>query len=142
MLVCVSASLLGDRLDTQTEKLWLGVLHGFLDLYMRKTDVCHPSPPSCNACSRSHQNEHLLDLQQDPGRIPGLILTEVAFLVCLASADNNASNMAARGLRLLAHLQRDPEYASASCTAQEEENSKRELVYDQLGDPKITIVGE
>ncbi|KAL1727572.1 hypothetical protein EV714DRAFT_253754 [Schizophyllum commune] len=124
MLVCVSASLLGDRLDTQTEKLWLGVLHGFLDLYMRKTD-----------------NEHLLDLQQDPGRIPGLILTEVAFLVCLASADNNASNMAARGLRLLAHLQRDPEYASASCTAQEEENSKRELVYDQLGDPKITIVG-
>ncbi|KAL1741753.1 hypothetical protein HDZ31DRAFT_84616 [Schizophyllum fasciatum] len=124
MLVCVSSSLLGDRLDTQTEKLWLGVLHGFLDLYMRKTD-----------------NEHLLDLQQDPGRIPGLILTEVAFLVCLASVDNNASNLAARGLRLLAHLQKDPDYAAASCTSQEEENSKRELVYDQLGDPKITIVG-
>ncbi|TRM67484.1 hypothetical protein BD626DRAFT_544948 [Schizophyllum amplum] len=124
MLACVSASLLGDRLDTQTEKLWLGVLHGFLDLYMRKTD-----------------NEHLLDLQQDGGRIPGLILTEVAFLVCLASADNNASNMAARGLRLLAHLQRDPDYAAASCTTQEEGISKRELVYDQLGDPKVTIVG-
>lgn len=50
MLVCVSASLLGDRLDTQTEKLWLGVLHGFLDLCMRKTDVCPTSLTVVAAC--------------------------------------------------------------------------------------------
>lgn len=79
------------------------------------------------------------DVQNDPKRIPAFALAEMAFLVALTSADNDISQLAAKGLRLLSYAERQPG-APVNTTMTGEDRSKRNLIYEQLGDPRITVV--
>ncbi len=81
------------------------------------------------------------EIQLDADRVPAFVMAEVAFTVTLTSSNNTISQMAAKGLRNLAIIQRQPgapqiDFLSA------EDYAKRARVYDQLGDPKVTVVGE
>jgi len=76
----------------------------------------------------------------DPRRVPALILAEIAFLLSLPSADTTISTMAAKGLRSLAHAERQPN-VPISTIMSDEDRSKRDPVYEQLGDPRVTVVG-
>jgi len=89
----------------------------------------------------SNKLEYMQLLQNDPNRIPAFALAEVAFLVELTSADNDISHLAAKGLRLLAYAERQPN-APVNTSVTEEDRSKRNPIYEQLGDPKITIAGD
>lgn len=73
------------------------------------------------------------------GRLPGIVIAEVAFLVTLTSADTGVALVAAKGLR---------EIAIAEClpnprrTVEETDDvSKRYPLYEQLGDPSFIVVG-
>lgn len=68
------------------------------------------------------------------------MLVEIALLVTLTSEDNAVSLLAAKGLRYLAYLERLPGAAPAPLD-DDEMLSKRHLVYEQLGDPRVPIVG-
>jgi neurofibromin 1 len=67
-------------------------------------------------------------------------MSEVSFLVALTSADNSISQLAAKGLRLLAHAERQPG-APVNQTVTEEDRSKKYPIYEQLGDPRINVYG-
>ena len=74
------------------------------------------------------------------GRLPEIIVAEVAFLVTLTSSDTPVSTIAAKGLR---------EIAIAECLPnprrpfeESDEAAKRYPLYEQLGDPSVLIVGE
>ena len=79
--------------------------------------------------------------QRDPARVPPMILAEIALLVSLPSADGMVSHSAAKGLRLLAHIESQTD-APSNPTITEEDKSKRYPVYERLGDPKVLVVGE
>jgi len=66
---------------------------------------------------------------------------EIALLVALTSADSGISELATKGLRLLSHADRQPD-APVNENVSEEERSKRNFIYEQLGDPKVVVVGE
>jgi hypothetical protein len=80
------------------------------------------------------------EVQLNPKRVPALVLAEIGFLVSLTSADSHVSHLAAQGLRLLSHAERQPG-APVNKTATDEDRSKRNPIYEQLGDPKVMIVG-
>ena len=67
-------------------------------------------------------------------------MSEISFLVALTSADNSISQLAAKGLRLVSHAERQPG-APLNPTVTEEDRSKKYPIYEQLGDPRITVVG-
>lgn len=79
-------------------------------------------------------------VQVDPGRTSAFVLTEIAFLVSLPSADNTISQSAAKGLRMIcrAELQRD---APPNPTITDEDRAQRNPIYEQLGDPRVAVVG-
>ena len=77
----------------------------------------------------------------DPRRIPAFAMSEVSFLVALTSADNSISQLAAKGLRFLSHAERYPG-APVNPTVTEEDRSKKYPIYEQLGDPRITVFGK
>jgi len=68
-------------------------------------------------------------------------MTEIAFLVSLTSVSSDVSQLAAQGLRLIAQAERHPG-APVNHGLTEEERSKRNPIYEQLGDPRVVIVGE
>lgn len=75
-----------------------------------------------------------------PNRASVFALTEIAFLVCLCSADGVVSLTACNCLRLLTQVERQPDsppYAEGN----EDEAIKRHPVYEQLGDPKVSMIG-
>ncbi len=76
----------------------------------------------------------------DPVRIPAFALAEISFLVALTSVDNDISHLAAKGLRLISHAERQPN-APVNTTITEEDRSTRNPIYEQLGDPRITVAG-
>jgi hypothetical protein len=76
----------------------------------------------------------------DASRVPAFSLVEIAFLVSLTSADSNVSHLAAKGLRLLSLAERQAD-APMNATVTDDDRSKRNLIYEQLGDPKVMIVG-
>ena len=85
------------------------------------------------------QLEHVLEIQEDPGRLPAFRVLEIALGVTLSSPDNSVSHLAAQALRLIAHTER---HVRSTETAILEENwPKRHLFYEQLGDPRTVIVG-
>jgi len=90
--------------------------------------------------SATIQSPHIREIQIDPRRIPGFALSEVAFLVALTSADNNMSQLAAKGLRLLSHVERQSD-APVNPSITESDRSKRNPIYEQLGDPRVTVAG-
>jgi hypothetical protein len=66
-------------------------------------------------------------------------LLEIALLVTLTSEDNGVSQLAAKGLRYLAYLET---VGNLSGPIEDDDFlSKRHLVYEQLGDPRVLIVG-
>jgi hypothetical protein len=80
------------------------------------------------------------EIQLNPKRVPAFALAEIGFLIYLTSADSQVSHLAAKGLRLLSHAERQPD-APVNMTVTDEDRSKRNPIYEQLGDPKVMIVG-
>jgi neurofibromin 1 len=67
-------------------------------------------------------------------------MAEIAFTVTLTSSDNAISQLASKGLRHLAVIQRQADAPKIDFISAED-YGKRARVYDQLGDPKVTVVG-
>jgi hypothetical protein len=86
------------------------------------------------------QGHHVKEIQVDPERVPAFVMAEIAFIVTLTSSNSGISQMAAKGLRTIATLQRQPD-APQIDFIQPEDYAKRARVYEQLGDPKVTVVG-
>lgn len=72
--------------------------------------------------------------------MPAFALAEVCFLIYLTSADSQVSHLAAKSLRLLSCAERQPD-APVNPTVTDEDRSKRNPIYEQLGDPNVMIVG-
>ncbi|GAW06426.1 ras gtpase activator [Lentinula edodes] len=123
MLTSVATMLLQARTDVESQRLWSGIVLRLLDFIAKKTD-----DPS------------LKSFLNDPNRVPPMILAEIALLVSLPSADGNVSHTAAKGLRLIAHIESQAD-APSNPTITEEDKSKRYPVYDRMGDPKVLVVG-
>lgn len=87
-----------------------------------------------------NQLPRLKEVQLDANRIPAFALAEISFLVALTSVDNDVSHLAAKGLRLISHAERQPN-APVNTTITEEDRSTRNPIYEQLGDPRITVAG-
>jgi len=71
------------------------------------------------------------------GRLPAMVVAEIAFLVALTSADMKVSTLAAKGLREIAMS----EVAQRKGGEDLEESAKRYPVYEQLGDPSVLALG-
>lgn len=80
------------------------------------------------------------EIQLNAKRVASFALTEIAFLVSLTLVDSHASHLAAKGLRLISHAERQPD-APVNQTVTDEDRSKRNPIYEQLGDPKVMVVG-
>ncbi|THV03328.1 hypothetical protein K435DRAFT_835905 [Dendrothele bispora CBS 962.96] len=122
-LTSVVTSLMNDRTNVDHQRLWTRYTLQILELFRRPAE---------------HQNINAI--QRNPARVPAFLLTEIALLVTLPSADNGISHLAAQGLRLLAHLE-NQSGAPVNPTVSEDDQPKRYPVYDRLGDPKIIVVG-
>ncbi|KDR84288.1 hypothetical protein GALMADRAFT_87191 [Galerina marginata CBS 339.88] len=122
-LLSVVGNLLLTRVDLDSQRLWVSIAHQVIDVYVTKSDL-----------------EHVQQVQTDPRRIPAFALAEIAFLVSLTSADNDISQMAARGLRLVAYAERQPN-APPNTAITSADRAKRYPIYEQLGDPRITVAG-
>lgn len=81
-----------------------------------------------------------MNVQVDPARMPGFVLMEIAFLVALASADNTISKLAGKGLRLICHTEHQPN-APPNPTITDQDRSQRNPIYEQLGDPRVSVFG-
>ena len=79
-------------------------------------------------------------VQVDPGRTSAFVLTEISFLVSLASADNTISQSAAKGLRMICRAELQPD-APPNPTITDEDRAQRNPIYEQLGDPRVAVVG-
>lgn len=88
---------------------------------------------------QNKQLQHALRIT--PNRASVFALTEIAFLVCLCSADGVVSLTACNCLRLLTQVERNPD-APPYAEGNEEEAMKRHPVYEQLGDPKVSMIGK
>lgn len=86
------------------------------------------------------QDNHAHGMQFDEDRVPAFAMCEIAFLVSLTSVSSDVSQLAAQGLRLIAQAERQPG-APVNHGLTEEERSKRNPIYEQLGDPSVIIVG-
>lgn len=86
------------------------------------------------------QDNHAHGMQFDKDRVPAFAMCEIAFLVSLTSVSSDVSQLAAQGLRLIAQAERQPG-APVNHGLTEEERSKRNPIYEQLGDPSVIIVG-
>ena len=65
---------------------------------------------------------------------------EISFLVALTSSDNNISQSAAKGLRLISQAEQQPD-APPNPTLTDEDRAQRNPIYEQLGDPRVTVIG-
>jgi hypothetical protein len=70
---------------------------------------------------------------------PVFAMAEIGLLITLTSADNEVTKLAAHGLRMIAHAERQHEGTENARSG--EDTSKRNLIYEQLGDPNVTIIG-
>ena len=84
------------------------------------------------------QIPHIKEIQLDPSRLAAFMLAEVSFLVALASLDNAISQAAAKGLRLISYAERMPG-APVNPYINDDDKSKRNPIYEQLGDPGAPI---
>jgi hypothetical protein len=80
-------------------------------------------------------------VQVDPGRTSAFVLAEIAFLVSLSSADNTISQSAAKGLRMICRAELQPD-APPNPTITDEDRAQRNPIYEQLGDPRVAVVGK
>jgi hypothetical protein len=68
------------------------------------------------------------------------MILEIACLISLTSLNINVSLTAAHCLRFIGEVERFPD-APISATVPTEERAKRYPIYDQIGDPKIPVLG-
>ncbi|KAJ2930404.1 hypothetical protein H1R20_g6694, partial [Candolleomyces eurysporus] len=122
-LISVGTNLLNERTDVEAQKLWISLAHHIVDAYSKKIDM-----------------EHVKTIQRDPYRIPAVILGEIALMAALPSANVDMSHLAAKGLRLISLMDSLPN-APISVLLSEEETSKRNFIYEQLGDPNVVLIG-
>ncbi|KAG2042146.1 hypothetical protein BDR03DRAFT_978842 [Suillus americanus] len=122
-LMCIAKRLLLTRLDPDSQRLWIHVAHQLVECYHRKSE-----------------DNHAHGMQFDKDRVPAFAMCEIAFLVSLTSVSSDVSQLAAQGLRLIAQAERQPG-APVNHGLTEEERSKRNPIYEQLGDPSVIIVG-
>ncbi|KAI6152285.1 hypothetical protein BKA82DRAFT_4387651 [Pisolithus tinctorius] len=122
-LICVSKKLLMSRMEPDSQRMWISVASQVLEAYYRKSE-----------------GDRAAKVQFSAKRLPAFALTEIAFLVSLTSANSEVSQLAAQGLRSIAQAERHPK-APINTGLTEEERSKRNPIYEQLGDPSVVIVG-
>ncbi|KAH7931340.1 hypothetical protein BV22DRAFT_1124264 [Leucogyrophana mollusca] len=115
--------LLLTRLDPERQRLWIGVTHQMIETYHRKSE-----------------GDHARSIQLCEDRAPAFAMAEIAFLVSLTSVNSEVSQFAAQGLRLIAQADRQLG-TPIKDDLTEEDRSKRNPVYEQLGDPSVIIVG-
>ena len=65
---------------------------------------------------------------------------EISFLVALTSSDNTISQSAAKGLRMISQAEQQPD-APPNPTLTDEDRAQRNPIYEQLGDPRVTVIG-
>ncbi|KAI0677196.1 hypothetical protein C8Q78DRAFT_1180405 [Trametes maxima] len=124
ILGSVANHVLNVRTDLQSQRMFIQQLYEIM--------YCYANPDS------NKQLRHALHIL--PSRASALALSEIAFLVSLCSADGVVSLTACNCLRLLTQAERHPEtppYAEGD----EEEAITRHPVYEQLGDPKVSMIG-
>ncbi|KAI0355329.1 hypothetical protein OH77DRAFT_1424817 [Trametes cingulata] len=124
ILASVANHLLNVRTDLQSQRMFIQQLYEIM--------YCYAYPVS----SKQHRNA----LRIVPSRASALAISEIAFLVCLCSADGVVSLTACNCLRLLTQTERQPD-APPYAEGNEEEAIKRHPVYEQLGDPKVSMIG-
>ncbi|KAG1752509.1 uncharacterized protein EDB91DRAFT_1102988 [Suillus paluster] len=122
-LIAIAKRLLLTRLDPDTQRLWMHIAHQIIECYHRKSE-----------------GNHAHGVQFSEERVPAFAMSEIAFLVSLTSVNSDVSQLAAQGLRLIAQAERQSE-APVNHGLTEEERSKRNPIYEQLGDPSVIIVG-
>ena len=86
------------------------------------------------------QIPHVQEIQLAPARLHAFALAEIAFVVSLTSADSGVSQLASKGLRILAETDRQPG-APLPSSGDQENRKNRNAVYEKLGDPNVMIVG-
>ncbi|KAL7282669.1 hypothetical protein ACG7TL_004142 [Trametes sanguinea] len=124
ILASVCNHLLNVRTDLQSQRMFIQQLYEIMYSYAHADPQKHSIPP----------------LRIVPRRASALVLAEIACLVCLSSADGVVSLTACNCLRLLAQAERAPNSAPYP-EGNEEEANKRHPVYEQLGDPKVSMIG-
>lgn len=107
----------------EAQQLYTSLAHQIVDIYSKKIDL-----------------DHVKRIQLDESRVPALTLAEIAFMVTLPSANVDISHLAAKGLRLIALVERQPDVPVSDLLG-EDELSKRNFIYEQLGDPRVVLVG-
>ncbi|KAF7302288.1 Ras-GAP domain-containing protein [Mycena indigotica] len=122
-LFSTSSNLLRTRSDTDTTLLWTSALTSLLDIYLIRNPAEH------SQAVRNHED-----------RAPALALVEISLLVTLTTESMPIAQMAAKGLRTLAKLEARPD-APPPPVLDDDLISKRHLVYEQLGDPRVVVVG-
>lgn len=122
-LTCMCSNLLRTRSDVEAMRMWTNAVLRILKLY-----------------AINNQASFAKEVQLDAARSPALVLAEIALLVTLTSEDSTVSFLASKGLRHIAYLEGVPG-APPPPVVDDELLSKRHLVYEQLGDPRVVIVG-
>ncbi|KAI0329579.1 hypothetical protein GY45DRAFT_1324865 [Cubamyces sp. BRFM 1775] len=124
ILASVANHLLNVRTDLQSQRMFIQQLYEIMYSYANPETNKQLQPA----------------LRITPNRASALVLSEIAFLVCLSSADGVVSLTACNCLRLLTQAERHPD-APPYPEGNEEEAIKRHPVYEQLGDPKVSMIG-
>ncbi|KAJ7094350.1 hypothetical protein C8R44DRAFT_384405 [Mycena epipterygia] len=122
-LFCLSANLLRARSEVDATRMWTAAIYQMLKMYAINNDA-----------------DFSKAVRLDEGRTPAFVLVEIALLVTLTSEESSISQLAAKGLRYIAYLESVPG-APPPPIADDDTLSKRHLVYEQLGDPRVIIVG-
>ncbi|OBZ70421.1 Neurofibromin [Grifola frondosa] len=120
-LAAVCTNLLNARSDYPAQRMWISMAYEIMFRFTRPYEV--------------HK-----DIQVAADRVPAFALAEIAFLVSLASADCVVSLTACNCLRMIAMAERQPG-APVMAALSEDERTKRHPIYEQLGDPKVTVIG-
>ncbi|EGO02251.1 hypothetical protein SERLA73DRAFT_166724 [Serpula lacrymans var. lacrymans S7.3] len=115
--------LLLSRIEPEAQRLWISIAHEIIETYHRKSE-----------------GDHARGLQLSEDRVSAFAMAEIAFLVSLTSTSNDVSQLAAQSLRLIAQAERQPG-APVNRGLTEEDRSKRNPIYEQLGDPSVVVVG-
>ncbi|KAM6496242.1 hypothetical protein JOM56_008948 [Amanita muscaria] len=92
-LMSVANNLISCRGDVENQRLWIALAYQILELYAVKTDI-----------------SHVREIQNDAGRLPALAMSEMAFIISLTSIETGISQLSARSLRLLAQIERQPDF--------------------------------
>ncbi|KAH9854976.1 hypothetical protein C2E23DRAFT_883516 [Lenzites betulinus] len=124
IMASVANHLLNTRMDIQGQRMFIQQLYELL--------YCYTHPDTTAPMEST--------LRVAPHRSYCFALTEIAFLVSLCSVDGVVSLTACNCLRLLTQVERSPGMPPY-LEGNPEDANKRHPVYEQLGDPKVSMIG-